>query len=241
MSVWNPIFSEPDAERLVEALNPGTSTSPQPHPPPAGSSSGLTVLCGAPLLSKEEERYLFYRMNYAKFVAEGLWMKRSRRRRCVLDQMESLLDEATRIRNRIVESNLRLVVSIAKHFADSTAPLDERVSEAILPLIRAVELFDISRGYCFSTYATNAIRNVFLRTAREQPGGAAIRSTPPCLKRSPIHVQPLRTLKHCRQDAKRSPQICFGVFRIASKRFSRPDLAWVITIAIIHSRKSDDS
>ena len=103
-------------------------------------------------------------MNYAKFVAEGLWMKRSRRRRCVLDQMESLLDEATRIQNRIVESNLRLVVSIAKHFADSTAPLDERVSEAILPLIRAVELFDISRGYCFSTYATNALRNVFLRS-----------------------------------------------------------------------------
>jgi len=241
MSVWNQIFSEPDAEGLVEALNPGTSSSSQPHPPPAGSSSDLAVPCGAPLLSKEEERYLFCWMNYAKFVAEGLWIKRSRRRSCVLDQMESLLDEATRIRNRIIESNLRLVVSSAKHFTDLTAPLDERVSEAIFPLICAVELFEFLWRYCFSTYATSAIRNVFLCSRARRFGAAAIRSTPPCSKRSLIHAQPLRTLKYCRQAAKRSPQFCPGVFRIASKRFLRPDLAWVITITIIHSKKLDNS
>jgi RNA polymerase primary sigma factor len=56
------------------------------------------------------------------------------------------------------------VVSIAKRFAGRTGALFEMISDANLPLIEAVERFDFSRGYRFSTYATWAIRNGLIRS-----------------------------------------------------------------------------
>ncbi|MBQ3306578.1 MAG: sigma-70 family RNA polymerase sigma factor [Bacilli bacterium] len=76
---------------------------------------------------------------------------------------EALLSE--RIKNgdieakkRLIECNLKLVVSIAKHFLNRGFPLLDLIQEGNLGLIRAVEKFDGSMGYKFSTYATDWIR-----------------------------------------------------------------------------------
>ena len=72
------------------------------------------------------------------------------------------------VRNRIVRSNLRLVVALSKKLsavkqAGAIDQMSELISEGTLPLIRSVELFDISLGNRFSTYATWAVRNQMFR------------------------------------------------------------------------------
>jgi RNA polymerase sigma factor (sigma-70 family) len=125
----------------------------------------VSGLVQKPLLSQDEERYLFLRMNFLKSRAE--------RGRCLLDlrkpdsglvdQIETDLEEALCIRNQIVEGNLRLIVAIARKLSGSLDRMSDLISEGMAPLIRSVELFDIGLGYRFSTYATWAVRNQMLR------------------------------------------------------------------------------
>ncbi len=68
------------------------------------------------------------------------------------------LDQAGEVRNQIVQANLRLVVSIARRLADPYNPFEDLVSDGNLALLRAVEKFDYSRGFRFSTYATHVIQ-----------------------------------------------------------------------------------
>lgn len=167
--VPHPMFREPAAERLVEEMKPLAAEAPADESCRSESETDVVrTLCRAPLLSTELERYLFCRMNLAKATACRLRQRLSENRPDgeLLGRIEQLRAEAVAVRNRIVESNLRLVVSIAKRFGPSGDALDESVSEGILPLIRAVELFDVSRGTRFSTYATHAVRNHLLRVRK---------------------------------------------------------------------------
>lgn len=130
----------------------------------------LERLCSAPLLSPADERELFCRMNYLKYRANAVrsTLKETKPDAAKLREIEALLARATRVRNRIIHANVRLVMSIVKQFADDRNRFDDLLSEGISCLIKAVDKFDFDRGFRFSTYATRAVRREVFRLVQRQ-------------------------------------------------------------------------
>jgi RNA polymerase primary sigma factor len=95
------------------------------------------------------------------------------------EALEQLAERGEWARRTMIESNLRLVVSIARRFSAAGLPLGDLVQEGNLGLLRAVEKFDWRKGFKFSTYATWWIRQAIARGAADR-GPRAIRL--------PVHV-----------------------------------------------------
>lgn len=166
--VAHPAFRRANPERKLQRLAPLPEWN---SPPEVRSEPGLTVVAGfvsLPLLTAAEEESLFAWMNYHRYRAEKLrrrWRTAISPRKTAA-QIRRELERANWLRNRIVSSNLRLVVSLAKKLSRSLDQMSELIGEGVFPLIRSVELFDISLGNRFSTYATWAVRNQMLRVIR---------------------------------------------------------------------------
>ena len=154
----------------AEALICGTEAPASPPQGrvriPDGIPAYLAELYRVPLLTREQEQYFFRRMNFRKFQFCELrgQLQSGRARRRVLERLESLLGELTDLKNHLIRSNLRLVVSIAKKFVKQSEGFYELVSDGNVSLMRAVEKFDYRRGNKFSTYASWAILKNFTRT-----------------------------------------------------------------------------
>jgi len=166
--VFSPEFNLPDAAETILSEPPASDSAARAMTPPADAPPYLAELYRHPLLTREQERHWFRKMNYLKYRAEQLRRRLSLKspRKDRLDEIERLRDEALAVRNHLVNSNLRLVVAIAKKLVDPANSLDDLISDGNLPLIRAVEIFDFTRGTRFSTYATWAVRNGLFRTSK---------------------------------------------------------------------------
>ncbi len=126
----------------------------------------LARLCQFDVLGVEEERRLFRHLKAARQEAARSSGPRLRSMDGV--RRNPPLEQATELRNRIAICNLRLVVSVAKHFVTPQQSLEDLVSEASLLLLGCVERFDAKRGTRFSTYATQALIHHFARLRRRE-------------------------------------------------------------------------
>lgn len=135
-------------------------------------SEYLQTLTDAPVLNRDDEIDLFRRYNYLKFLAcQNLaGIKPAKVSGLLLRSIESYLARADELKRRIIEANLRLVVNIARKHTLSGANLLDLVSEGNISLMNAVEKFDYSRGFRFSTFATWAITKDYARNIPVQVG-----------------------------------------------------------------------
>ena len=170
--VFSDQFDEIDAcdqillplQKLCAELNPDSDSESTEF------ISQHSQLYSVPLLEKEQEMVLFKAMNYLKYRATLLRETLDRKSPCVglLDRIEQKLKDAQRLRDYIIQANMRLVVSIAKGLTDRANSFDDLVSDGQMPLIRAVEIFDVERGNRFSTYGTWAVRNFLFRSTKKR-------------------------------------------------------------------------
>jgi RNA polymerase primary sigma factor/RNA polymerase sigma factor len=163
----SPEFHRKAADKkIVDAEMPVPEKKARRTKAPKGLPRYLASLYEVGLLNREQEQYLFRKYNFLKFRATQLREKLdpTKARSSDMDKIEELYDAAVKIKNRIVQSNLRLVVSIAKRHVNSAEDFFQLVSDGNMSLIRAVEKFDYTRGNKFSTYASWAIMKNFART-----------------------------------------------------------------------------
>ncbi|MDN3353383.1 RNA polymerase sigma factor RpoD [Actinomadura sp. DC4] len=120
-----------------------------------------------PLLTAEEE------VELAKSIEAGLFAEEKVARAAIISpgertDLELLARDGVRAKQRLIEANLRLVVSIAKRYVGRGMLFLDLIQEGNLGLIRAVEKFDYTKGYKFSTYATWWIRQAITRAIADQ-------------------------------------------------------------------------
>jgi RNA polymerase primary sigma factor len=120
-----------------------------------------------PLLNAEQEVELAKRIEAGLFAEERLnsGMKLEPKLRA---DMEWIAEDGRRAKNHLLEANLRLVVSLAKRYTGRGMLFLDLIQEGNLGLIRAVEKFDYTKGYKFSTYATWWIRQAITRAMADQ-------------------------------------------------------------------------
>jgi len=120
-----------------------------------------------PLLNAEEEVDLAKRIEAGLFAEELLATRGPFKDRRQGDY-EWIAEDGQRAKNHLLEANLRLVVSLAKRYTGRGMLFLDLIQEGNLGLIRAVEKFDYTKGYKFSTYATWWIRQAITRAMADQ-------------------------------------------------------------------------
>lgn len=129
------------------------------------SDAGSGLSACDPLLTFSQEQTLFRAMNLLRYRANCL---RSRLDPAapsaeLIPEIRRMLEQSEQIRGQLVRSNLRLVASIARKFSTSVQDVEEFSSDGSMILLGAIDRFDYSRRFRFSTYATHSIQRHFFR------------------------------------------------------------------------------
>ncbi len=160
----------PDSEDADEQRQSGASDRARR----AGTSDLVRIylreIGKVPLLTAQDE------VELAKAIEAGLFAQEMMHSGSMLavgdgptvDELDIICEEGVRARQRLIEANLRLVVSIAKRYIGRGMVFLDLIQEGNLGLIRAVEKFDYTKGYKFSTYATWWIRQAITRAIADQ-------------------------------------------------------------------------
>ncbi|MEV7095530.1 RNA polymerase sigma factor [Amycolatopsis sp. NPDC051045] len=123
------------------------------------------------LLNAEEEVELAKRIEAGLYAAERVRTAEEEGEKLVTQMRRDLkwiVRDGERAKNHLLEANLRLVVSLAKRYTGRGMAFLDLIQEGNLGLIRAVEKFDYTKGYKFSTYATWWIRQAITRAMADQ-------------------------------------------------------------------------
>jgi RNA polymerase primary sigma factor len=121
-----------------------------------------------PLLNAEQEVELAKRIEAGLFAEEKLAEAGTMMGDDDRFDFEWIAEDGRRAKNHLLEANLRLVVSLAKRYTGRGMLFLDLIQEGNLGLIRAVEKFDYTKGYKFSTYATWWIRQAITRAMADQ-------------------------------------------------------------------------
>jgi RNA polymerase primary sigma factor len=152
----HPSFHTPEGRKAYE--NPNFLDG---IPMPVWASDYEEPKMKRAVLSQGEEAKLFLFYNYAKYQTETHSKKRD------LANMTYWENVASEVCDRIAKTNLALVIAMAKRTRIPNVEFDELISEGNFALFRAVEKFDVSRGFKFSTYACRAILRSYNRMAKK--------------------------------------------------------------------------
>jgi RNA polymerase primary sigma factor len=150
--------------RVADGLSSGSETDLDDQTSVMGDSvhTYLKSIGRRSLLSAEEEVELAKRIEAGLFAEHKLATESGLTKRYRAD-LDLVAEDGRRAKAHMLEANLRLVVSVAKKYSDRGLSLLDVVQEGNLGLIRAVEKFDYTKGYKFSTYAMWWIRQAIQR------------------------------------------------------------------------------
>ena len=153
-----------------------------------------------PSLSAEQEAELAKRIEAGLFAEEKLARDDRALSADARPELERIAADGRRAKNYLLEANLRLVVALANRFTGRGLPFLDLIQEGNLGLIRALEKFDYTKGYTFSTYATWWIRQAMIRAV----------AIPAPTIRIPVHLVEVinrvgRVQRRLRQDLGREP------------------------------------
>ncbi len=170
--IYNAVFEQPEMEVEILGPKPERVGRQVKRKAPAGTPVAMVHLWDSELLSAEQERHLFRQYNYLRFKADQVTGTGQR----AVAKRSQLLEQASLVRNQIMEANLRLVVSIARkalarvnRMPWHTYKFDESellglVSDGNMSLMRAIDGFDYARGNKFSTYGSSAVKQNFSKS-----------------------------------------------------------------------------
>lgn len=158
-----------------------------------------------PLLNQEDEKKYAVQVSngrYAKEQYEEALNSENGLSGVDIDELKSAIDRAQYAKNKLVEANYRLVVSIAKRYVGRGLLFLDLIQEGNMGLMRAVDKFDYEKGFKFSTYATWWIRQAITRAVADQARTIRI----------PVHMvetinKMIRIQRQLVQDLGREPSI----------------------------------
>jgi len=168
----DPSIEEDEKEATFVVSDADDTGEPEQQVMVAGATADpvkdyLKQIGKVPLLNAEMEVELAKRIEAGLFSEEKL-AKGGKISAKLEEELEWIAEDGRRAKNHLLEANLRLVVSLAKRYTGRGMLFLDLIQEGNLGLIRAVEKFDYTKGYKFSTYATWWIRQAITRAMADQ-------------------------------------------------------------------------